>query len=324
MQAQILITNEKNLSFWPPVAGDITWSIERRGSPGVLKFKVLKDKAMGDIGGFAEGSAVSLFVDGKPLFYGFIFTKRRDKSGFIECTAYDQIRYLKNKDIYVYEHKTAAELIKLLAGDFRLRLGDIEPTSYVIPSRTEENVTLLDMIETALDLELVNCGQMFVLYDDFGALRLQNIANMRLDILLDSGSAQDFDYTTGIDEDTYDQIKLAYANKQSGRWETYITKDSEHINQWGLLQYFDTLQEGENGQAKAEALLKLYNSKSRRLTIKNAFGDVRVRGGSLVGVALDLGDIVANTLLLVEKVTHTFSESSHLMDLTLWGGDFSA
>ena len=54
------------------------------------------------------------------------------------------------------------------------------------------------------------------------------------------------------------------------------------------------------------------------------FRSVRVRAGCLIGVALDLGDIIANTLMLVEKVTHTFRESEHLMDLTLRGGEFIA
>lgn len=82
------------------------------------------------------------------------------------------------------------------------------------------------------------------------------------------------------------------------------------------------MQEKENGQAKADALLKLYNSKTRRLKIKNALGDARVRAGCLLGVALDLGDIIANTYMLVENVCHTFRESEHFMDLTLRGGEF--
>lgn len=320
----LMITNEKGRSFYPPTAEGIQLTTSRRGSPAVLKFTVLKDEAMGEIGGFAEGSAVTLQVDGKPLFYGYIFVKKRDKSGAIECTAYDQIRYLKNKDILSYKNITAAEVVRLIANDKNLKLGEIAPTSYVIPFRSEENTTLLDMIETALDLELSHKGQMFVLYDDYGALTLQNIANMRLDLLINAAAAENFDYTSSIDEQTYNQIKLAYANKESGKWETYIAKDSEHINLWGLLQYFDTLQKDENGQAKADALLKLYNSKTRKLKISNALGDARVRAGCLIGVALDLGDIIANSYMLVEKVTHTFKESEHFMDLTLRGGEFIA
>lgn len=117
---------------------------------------------------------------------------------------------------------------------------------------------------------------------------------------------------------------MTYDNEETGKREIYIAKDSAHINQWGILQYFDTLKEGENGAAKANALLSLYNSKTRKLKITKAFGDVRVRAGSLIPVSLNLGDIVTNTFMLVEKAVHTFNESEHWMDLTLRGGEFIA
>lgn len=320
----LTITSPKGEIMYPPVADGVQLGSSRRGSPGTLKFTVLKDQAMADLGGFAEGALVQLFVDGKPLFQGYIFSKRRDKEGAIECTAYDQIRYLKNKDVLRYKNMTASDVVKLIAADNSLQIGEIEPTGYTIPRRNEFNVTLLDMIETALDLELTNKGQMFVFYDDCGRLTLKNIANLRLDILINAAVAENFDYTSSIDEQTYNQIKLVREDKQTGGYKPYEARDSGHIKQWGLLQYFDTLKEGENGQTKAEALLKLYNSKTRKLKINQALGDVRVRAGCLIGVALDLGDIVANTLMLVEKVTHTFRESEHFMDLTLRGGEFIA
>lgn len=316
----LTISSPKGEIIYPPVAEGMQLSSCRRGSPATLKFTVLKDKAMADLGGFAEGSMVRLFADGKPLFQGYIFSKRRDKEGAIECTAYDQIRYLKNKDVLRYKNMLASDVVKLIAADNNLQIGEIAPTAYTIPWRSEFNVTLLDMIETALDLELTNKGQMFVLYDDCGRLTLKNIAQMRLDILINAAAAENFDYTSSIDEQTYNQIKLASEDNHK----KYEAADGEHIKLWGKLQYFDTLKEGENGQAKADALLKLYNSKTRKLKISNALGDVRVRAGCLLGVALDLGDIIANTLMLVEKVTHTFRESEHLMDLTLRGGEFIA
>ena len=316
----LTISSPKGEIIYPPVAEGVQLSSCRRGSPATLKFTALKDKAMADLGGFAEGALAQLFADGKPLFQGYIFSKRRDKEGAIECTAYDQIRYLKNKDVLRYKNMPASEVVKLIAADNNLQIGEIAPTAYTIPWRSEFNVTLLDMIETALDLELTNKGQMFVLYDDCGRLTLKNIAQMRLDILINAAAAENFDYTSSIDEQTYNQIKLVSEEQQK----KYEVGDSEHIKLWGKLQYFDTLKEGENGQAKAEALLKLYNSKTRKLKINQALGDVRVRAGCLIGVALDLGDIIANTLMLVEKVTHTFRESEHLMDLTLRGGEFIA
>ena len=94
------------------------------------------------------------------------------------------------------------------------------------------------------------------------------------------------------------------------------------MNAWGVLQHYDTLQKGENGQAKADALLKLYNSKTRNLKITNAIGDTRVRAGSMVIVNLGLGDMNMKNFMLVEKVTHTFKLDQHFMDLTLRGGEF--
>ena len=86
--------------------------------------------------------------------------------------------------------------------------------------------------------------------------------------------------------------------------------------------YFDTLQEGENGQAKADALLSLYNKKTRNLRITNALGDNRVRAGSMIVVNLNLGDIKVKNFMLVEKCRHTYNDGEHRMDLTLRGGEF--
>lgn len=250
-------------------------------------------------------------------------------SKIISVTAYDQLRYLNNKDTYVYEGKTASQLIEMLASDFSLRVGDLENTGYVIPSRVEDNTSLFDMIENALDLTLQNTGEMYVLYDDFGKLTLKNISSMLVGtagacLMIDSETAGNYDYTSSIDDNTYNKVKLTYDNENSGKREVYISQDSGHINAWGVLQYFDTLQDGENGKAKADALLKLYNSKTRTLKISNAFGDTRVRAGSMIAVDLDLGDTVIKNIMLVEKAKHTFKADTHFMDLTLRGGEFIA
>lgn len=92
-------------------------------------------------------------------------------------TAYDQLRYLNNKDTYVYENKTASQFIQMLAADFSLNTGTLEDTGFVIASRVEDNTSLFDMIENALDLTLQNSKEMFVLFDDFGKLTLKNISS---------------------------------------------------------------------------------------------------------------------------------------------------
>lgn len=317
MAVELLIQN-KDKVFIPVVQEGIEWTTERQGSPGKLVFKVLLDDAL-DI---TEGNAVRMKYDNNNVFYGFIFSKKMDKERIYTITAYDQLRYLKNKDTYVYENKTATEVIQMIADDFMMQAGDMEDTGFKIESRVEDNQTLFDIIQNALDLTLENTKTLYVMYDDFGKIALKSLGNMKLNTLIDEETGENYDYSSSIDEQTYDKIKLVYDNEDSGQRDVYIAQDSEHMNDWGVLQYYDTLQEGENGQAKVDALLQLYNSKTRKLTIKNAFGDIRVRAGSLVVVMLDLGDVKLKNYMLVETCKHTFNLDEHWMELKLRGGEF--
>lgn len=319
MNIELIIQHDRTIYTLAP-EDSITWTTERKGAPGSLKFKVFKDDKLT----ITEGDAVRLKVDNKPMFYGFVFSLKRDKDRRIDVTAYDQLRYLKNKDTYVFNNKKASEIVRMIADDFRMQTGYIEDTEYRIASRVEENTSLFDMIQNSLDITLQNMKYMYVLYDDFGKLTLKGLDNMRLDVLIDEETGQNYDYKSSIDSNTYNRIKLTYDNEKTKTREVYIAQDSKNMNKWGVLQYFEKIQKGENGQSKADALLSLYNKKTRNLSIKENFGDTRVRAGSMVVVNMDLGDIKIKNLMLVEKCKHEFKDSQHTMDLTLRGGEFIA
>lgn len=314
---ELYIQNGNKL-FQPLIEDGVVWETERKGSPGKLTFTVIKDNIIN----FQEGNPVMLKVDGKNIFYGFVFKKTRDKNHHIKVIAYDQLRYLKNKDTIIYKNRTASDLIKMIAADYNLQLGTIENTNYVIPERTEDNSTLFDIILTALELTLTNKKTMYVLYDDFGKLTLKSLGNMKTTLLIDEETGENFDYTSSIDDSTYNQIKIQYDNEETGKKETFIAKDSSHINEWGLLQYYDTVKNVENAQAKVDALLDLYNVKTRNLKITNAIGHLDVRAGKMVIVMLNLGDVEVGNYFLVEKCKHSFENDEHFMDLTLRGGEF--
>lgn len=238
----------------------------------------------------------------------------------------DQIRIPADHRLIsiVNENKTADGVVALIGEKYGFNIGTLANTVWVIASRVEDNVSLLDMISNALDQTLQNTGDLYILHDDFGKLNLSFLGDMYVPIMIDAETGQNYDYESSIDENTYNRIKLVYDNEDAGKREVYIAQDSSNINRWGILQYFDALQKGENGQAKADALLQIYNKETRTLTVKDAAGDSRVRGGSLVVVQLDLGDVKLQNLMLVEKCVHKYGESKHTMDLTVSGGDFSA
>lgn len=312
----IRIVNE-DVEYKPVIVGDVKWSTERVGTPGKLTFDVVKDGIIN----FQEGNAVRLYVDEVPLFFGFVFSKKRSKSEIISVTAYDQLRYLKNKDTYIFEGKTASQFITMAAGDFHLKTGEIADTKYVIDKRILDNKTLFDMFQELIDDTLTNTKQLYVLYDDFGKLTLKNIEDMKLNIIIDDKSAEDFDYTSSIDGETYNQIKVTYDNEDTGKREVYMSKDSGNIEKWGVLQYCEKSKTNIGLKEKSNALLKLYNHKTRQLSIRNAIGSFEVRAGCSVGLILGLGDINVNHYFIVERVTHTFKADMHLMDLTLKGSE---
>lgn len=317
MEAHLYIQNGQTV-YEPVVKGSITWETQRRGQPGKCSFTLIPDNRLQIV----EGNALRLDVDGKPVFFGFIFERNWNSEGEMKVTAYDQLRYLKNKETYNYTDLTAGEVIQMIANDYNLKTGELEDTGDRI-SRKEKDKTLFDIILNNLDLAMIHTKNLFTFYDDVGKLTLKNMDNMKLDIMIDDTTAQDYDYKVSIDSNTYNQIKLYCDNSDTKQRETYMAKHTENINKWGILQKDESIDKGVDGQAIAETYLTLYNRPSRTLTIKDAFGDIRVRAGCLIPVFLDIKDMELKNYLVIESVTHKIDEGVHTMDLTLRGEKIS-
>ena len=314
MTNMLLTIQHNGQVFEPPVEDGVTIEWERVGSPGKLTFTTPKVEGMA----FVEGDPVCFYYENKLVFMGYVFKKKRDREHHIEVTCYDQLRYLKNKYTYVFENKTGTQIIKALCNDFNLSTGTMDNTTYVIPTVIEENIAAIDIILDVLEETLLNTGNMFVFYDDAGKLTVKNCANMVSSTLIMESTAENFDYSTSIDDETYNSIILYYKGEDD-TIKIFTASNRDTISQWGTLRYFEEVKNPTIGQNKANALLKLYNKKTRELKVTGAFGDISVRGGTLIPVKLYLGDITANNFMLVEKVTHNFSADHYTMDLTLEG-----
>ena len=322
--AELTIQNKQNQMQNPVVEGKITWETQRSGAPASLKFTVVKDDTLN----FHEGNPVSFRFNGKNVFYGYVFSKSRSDNWLIDVTCYDQTRYFKNKDSFSYKNKTYAELLRMVAADFGLKVGTVADTKYKIPQRVEEG-TIFDALGYASDLTVINTGKMYTLYDDFGKLALKSYADMLLPIYIDEDTAQDYSYTSSIDSDVYNRIKLAYDNGDTGEREVHVLNDTASQAKWGVLQHYaklDSALSTADLQAKARVLMKYYNVIRRELTMKKVFGDVRARAGASVAVGMGLGDIDIKNYMCIERAKHTFEHGLHTMDLHLSGirGEFLA
>lgn len=313
------LTIQADKLYEPVVLGGVQWETAQKGEPGKLTFTVVKD----DVISFNEGALVRLAVDGKDIFQGYVFTKTRNKDHHIRVVAYDQLRYFKNKDVYVYKNKTASELVSMIADDYGLMLGTVEDTKYKIEKRVEDGQSLFDIIENALKITKDNTDKVFVLFDDAGRIALRDIQSMKLNMVIDKDAAEDFDYTSSIDGETYNYIKLVKESGSKGRREiNVIVRDDKSIAEWGRLQYYEKVSDGGvDLHAQAEQLLKQYNHKTRSLRITGVLGDVTVRAGCMLPVSLNLGDIVHNSYLICRRVVHTWEQGHHRMDIEMAGGD---
>lgn len=316
---EILLDN-KNGNLWDisDIACSISWKTSRIGSPGKLDFTLVKrgiyqDKSFK----YSNGDIVRVVKDGMNVFYGYIFSIDEGKNEEVKISCYDQIRYLLSNATYKFINATAADVLRIIAADFNLKVGRIDDTGYKIPRLIEDGKKLLDIICKALDYTLINTGNNYFLYDDFGTLSIRRSDDMLLDFIIGDGSLM-YDYSSkrSIDEDTYNRVKL-YKDNKTDKGEEYRVQDSANIAKWGLLQLYQSIDENMNS-AQINELLKtliaIKNRETKSLRI-DAMGNNRVRAGCYVPVIIEEYGI--NQPFIVEECTHKFEGSDHTMSLEL-------
>lgn len=292
----------------------VSYSTERTGSPGKLTFTVIK---AGELS-FTEGDVVRFSVDGTLVFYGWVFTKSKDRWGVIEVTCYDRIRYLKANASYAFYNQTAAQIIAQIAADLQLDTSALADTGYAIPSLIETDQSCLDIMQGVLEQTLLNTGTIYVLYDDGNGLALQAAGDMVSNVVIgDKSLLTDYTYKTDIDEQTYNSVKLVRPNEETGRADVVVAEDSATIGQWGLLQLYQQVDGGLNTAqmtAQAQTTLAFYNRRLRTLKVQS-LGVVGLRAGQMIRMKVDgLGDINLDQYVLLEKVTHTWENDVHTME----------
>ena len=317
---EILIDN-KNGRVWDvsEIAKDLSWTTTRVGRPASVDFTLVSSGIYQDrVFGVNNGDIVRVRKDDVNVFYGYVFSVKQNQDAEIGIKAYDQVRYLLNKDTYVFKGATTGDVIRRIAADFNLKVGRIDDTGYRIPSMVEDGQTLLDIIEKANTLTMTATGRFFVFFDDFGALSLRDVTGFQAGFYIGDGSLMTgFEYGRDIDSDTYNRIKLYRDNKETGRREVYMVQDSANIARWGVLQLYEAVDEEMNAAQINELLNRLAALKNReQRTLKlEAIGDIRVRAGMYLPVVIE--SLGINQPMMVDEVTHRFDGAEHTMSLTL-------
>lgn len=268
---------QTRITDYASVTREAELTTNRLDSASKLTFTCIENNGIA----IPEGSQVELAVDGVRMFKGYIFTIERNHDGEVSYTAYDQLRYLKANASYTFENMTLSQIIRQIAADFGLTVGVLEDPGYIFPCLIKENESCLDIIYDALYQTIIQTGRIFNFYDNAGALTLTEAKNMFVSTKLGDGSlVTDYTYKRDIDSDTYNRIKLVRPNQETGRTDVYLYEDTETIAKWGLLQYYDEVDENMN-EAQIDELcqmyLKYYNRVVQTISI-DSIGAAGVQG----------------------------------------------
>ena len=308
----MLLVNNEDIS---DVATNLKYKSEWNNGAGVLTFEYPTYQTKM----YPNGSTVTFQYNGANIFYGFLFKTAQDKKKY-KCTCYDQLRYFKSSNSIMRPVCTLTEFLNTIAysvGD-RIRLGKVDSTVVKLGKYLFDNKTHLDMIYQSIKDNLVANGYWYALRDNFGALDLRDIVDLRLPIIIGDGSlGTDFDYEKSIDDDTFNYIKVAKDDKDKGVRNTYVSMDSSTIGKWGRLMYYDKVSADLNDSQlanRSRQLLQLKNRETQTLRIE-CIGDTRVFGGN--GIKVMIAESGLNLWAVVNSVTHEFTKNKHTMNLEL-------
>lgn len=310
----------------------LTLRTERTCSPATLTGEIP------DISGHKPqmGATVRLRVDGISVFYGRIFSTRINRWGVLSFTAYDSLRYLKNtfSNFYPWGYSPNT-VINDIAQHYGMKLGKIASMPNIGQKLVVNNESSLDVISKIVDTATVLTQRILVFYDNNGELQLSyademiddvgGLSGIKDTLVGDSALATDYELSTGIDEDTYNQVFLYRESSSAGGRAYTDEQDPANVNRWGILRLSEAVDDNMSTakmKDKAKKLLEMKNRPFKTMRI-NALGVVGLRAGMMLTIhfpSLD-DEVSKRQRVVIDSVEHTFQDGDHNMSLevrTFW------
>lgn len=318
MQLELYLQNSNNGTVYDitDVAEQIQVSQTLDGDAGKLTCILQKDP--NNKLQIANGSIISFIVNKTGFFFGYVFKIGTDADQNYKITCYDQMRYLKNSDVYTTANMTSSQIFEKICNDYGLKYNVKVPSYYKPEPYVHDNKTLYTIIKRGIDLADIAENAQYFIADRFGTLTWSEFSYEKTNIQLGGGSLMtSYQYEKSIDDDTYNQIKIYRDNKDTGKRDIWIVKDGNNITKWGMLQFLKKADDDVNsGQIRqtAENYLKVKNRETETLKLE-AEGNLELIVGRGIKFVLPREGI--DKWLWIKSCTHTFTKYSHTMDLEL-------
>ena len=303
------------------LAENIQHQTQLGGQPGKLTFSLKQDP--NNVIQLSNGSIIRFSVNGEGIFFGYIFTLSTDEKDGYKVTAYDQMRYLKNEEVYLTSGMTADQIfLQVCKDNFPVvppnppRYKVVTPSSFIVPEYLHDKKTLYSIIEYGIQRANIAESKQYFLKDKFGTLLFTELAQEKTDLVIGERSLlTGYQYEASIDKNTYNAVKIVRDNETTGKRDVWIEFDSSTQKQWGKLQMVEKADESLNeAQIKelAHNLMQLRNRETKTMKM-TALGDTRMVAGS--GFVFELNKLNLKQHMWITSATHTYVRDYYTMQL---------
>jgi hypothetical protein len=267
------------------------------------------------------GKQLTLLDDNTELFRGVIFASNINASGLMQITAYDEAVYLtKSIDSRKFSNMAASDIIRELCADFGVEVGKIADTGYVIPKLILRDMTLWDMMTTALTETRNQTSRRFLIQSNTGSLNVIERGERVVSFILDdSTNIIDASYALSI-EDMRNQIKVIGGDEDKNPIE-FMVKDVDTIEKFGVMQHLERA-DSDLTRSQLEQLAKVLLAAKSVINDDasvTALGDTSVTSGVSVYVREALTSIVGAFYVVTDS--HMWEGDTYKMALSISGDE---
>ena len=183
------------------------------------------------------------------------------------------MRYLKNKDFYIIDGgQTLNDVFTNCCNKFQLKSSVIAGSETIVSDKIHNDKTIYEIIQYAVDDVLVKTQKYYVVRDNYGTLELVDMEKLVTDYVIgDSSAMSEYTHRRSIDE-ACNVVKLVWGDKGTKTPKITVANDEKNVEQWGILQHYEVVNEGMNEAQiteRANNLLFLLNrvEQTMKLTV---------------------------------------------------------
>ncbi|MFT4413184.1 hypothetical protein ACLM5H_04910 [Fredinandcohnia humi] len=318
----VLYNNGKQQIYLDEIVTSVTWSGDIMQASRKLEVDLSntvngRTRAI-DI---EQGKEIRFFNGKKELFRGVIFADDINARGQHRLVAYDENIYLtRNKDTRIFKNMTASQIVKRLCNDFRIKMGKIDDTKYVIPKLILRDKTLWEMMIIALTVTQKSTGRRFFICSKEGKLQLLARKEQTVQWVLENGvNIIDANYSQNIEE-LRNQVKVIGGDEKKAPVIATV-KNDKLIKSFGLMQHLenvDSKMKKSQMEQLAKQLLKELGTIDDEASLE-CLGIDDVIAGTGVYVKESMTHIIGG--YYVSTDSHRFSQGSYTMSLNLSATD---